>query len=301
MKRKLLKCTGTLTLALALAALSATPALAAETGTDAVTGLLSDILVALTGAGSVIAAACIGIRGAREIVQERYAYFTCFSSKGHDLGRLLMQATKEITVVVIYGGNMLEKYESLFADRLQSGIQVNFLMLDREYAFSMSEDYYGEKPEQYKHNAKKAIKILKRLESKSKNLCIKKWSLPLGASYIAIDCGIERWRKPEETGEIQMMLYQYKIPTENSPITYVSKKRDASAFEHTVTSIKHMWEKAPPLNLNEYFSASAKKLQQRRRSLLLRSPIRLASTPKQSKNKKFKKSVAHSALRCFLL
>lgn len=261
MKRKLLKCTGTLTLALALAALSATPALAAETGTDAMTGLLSDILVALIGAGSVIAAACIGIRGARKIVKERHAYFTSFSSKGHDLGRFLMQAKEEITIVVIYGDQLLTNYGNLLENLLLQGIRINFLMLESKTAFDMSKQYFGEEEYQYKPGAENAVDRLKKIKAKNienKKLTIKAWTQRLSTSYIAIDCGIEEDRTPKDTAEIHVMLYQYKTPTGKAPLTYMSKVGDASVFDRTVASIKAMWKDSDPLDLSKYFSESEK-------------------------------------------
>ena len=267
MTRKLLKCTGTLTLALALAALSATPALAAETGTDAVTGLLSDILVALIGAGSVIAAACIGIRGARKIVKERHAYFTSFSSRGHDLGRFLMQAKEEITIVVIYGDQLLANYGNLLENLLLQGIRINFLMLKRAPAFAMSKKYFNEEWEQFYFNVNKVFDQIDKIkaaikigDTENEKLATRVWSLPLSASYIAIDCGIGEGLTPKDTAEIQLMLYQYTIPTENAPITYMSKVGDVSVFEHTVASIKAMWKESVPLHRYNYFLKSDKKV-----------------------------------------
>ena len=267
MKRKLLKCAGALTLALALAALSATPALAAETGTDAVTGLLSDILVALIGAGSVIAAACIGIRGARKIVKERHAYFTSFSSRGHDLGRFLMQAKEEITIVVIYGDQLLTNYGNLLENLLLQGIRINFLMLEEEPAFAMSKKYFGEKRKQFDRNVNKVFDQIDEIKAaiktgntENKKLATRVWSLPLSASYIAIDCGIGEGLTPKDTAEIQIMLYQYTIPTKNAPITYMSKVGDVSVFEHTVASIKAMWKESVPLHRYNYFLKSDKKV-----------------------------------------
>lgn len=266
MKRKPLKCAGALTLALALAALSAVPAFAAETGTDAVTGLLSDILVALIGAGSVIAAACIGIRGARKIVKERHAYFTSFSSRGHDLGRSLMQAKEEITIVVIYGDQLLANYGNLLENLLLQGIRINFLMLEEEPAFAMSKKYFGEKRKQFDRNVNKVFDQIDEIKAaiktgntENKKLATRVWSLPLSASYIAIDCGIGEGLTPKDTAEIQIMLYQYTIPTKNAPITYMSKVGDVSVFEHTVASIKAMWKESVPLHRYNYFLKSDKK------------------------------------------
>lgn len=266
MKRKPLKCAGALTLALALAALSAVPAFAAETGTDAVTGLLSDILVALIGAGSVIAAACIGIRGARKIVKERHAYFTSFSSRGHDLGRFLMQAKEEITIVVIYGDQLLANYGNLLENLLLQGIRINFLMLEEEPAFAMSKKYFGEKRKQFDRNVNKVFDQIDEIKAaiktgntENKKLATRVWSLPLSASYIAIDCGIGEGLTPKDTAEIQIMLYQYTIPTKNAPITYMSKVGDVSVFEHTVASIKAMWKESVPLHRYNYFLKSDKK------------------------------------------
>lgn len=258
MKRKPLKCAGALTLALALAALSAVPAFAAETGTDAVTGLLSDILVALIGAGSVIAAACIGIRGAKAIVTEQYAYFTSFSSKGHDLGRLLRQAKKEITIVANYGGNMLKKYKTLLEDCASRGIQINYLMLDKNEVVTMSHDFFGDKEYQTRRNVDEVLKALKEFNG-GKNVTLRTWSFPLSASYIAIDCGIGFFQKLEDTAKIQVMLYQYRVPTGKAPITYMTKDGDASAFKHTVASIKYMWHHATFFTPDNYFSVPDKK------------------------------------------
>lgn len=93
----------------------------------------SDIVCSIIETAGVIVAARIGVGGLKKIAKDRFdTYFTSFSSKNHDLERILNRAEKEITIIVVYGDNLLETYKPLLADRLKQGIKINFLMLTKD-------------------------------------------------------------------------------------------------------------------------------------------------------------------------
>ncbi len=77
-------------------------------------------------------------------------------------------------------------------------------------------------------------------------------SLPLTASYIAIDLPT-RFTDPRQCNAlIQMMVYQFGVMPENSPITYLRFKNEKEKFRNTADSIEEMWIRAEPLDIKEY-------------------------------------------------
>lgn len=213
----------------------------------------SDIICSLIEAAGVIAAAGIGVGGLKKVAKDGFdTYFTSFSSKNHDLERILNRAEKEITIIVTYGDNLLEEYNQLLSSCLKQGIKINFLMLNKEKARQMTEDYYEDTDEKFKRNYKKSLKYLKVL-SESRNFKIRMYDLPLSASYIAIDCGIEDGRKCQNA-LIQIMVYQYMVKTPKAPITYLSHGTSDDILASTIDSIKKMWGAGEDVKISEYIS-----------------------------------------------
>lgn len=211
----------------------------------------SDIVCSIIETIGVIVAARIGVGGLKKIAKDRFdTYFTSFSSKNHDLGRILNRAEKEITIVVAYGDNLLEEYDQLLASCLKQGIKINFLMLNKEKARQMAEAYYQDTDEKFKRDYKKSLDYLKSL-SEFGNFKVRIYDLPLSASYIAIDCGIEGGRKLQNA-LIQVMVYQYMVETPKAPITYLSHETPDGIFESTIDSIKKMWDAAKDVVISEY-------------------------------------------------
>lgn len=60
----------------------------------------SDIICSIIETAGVIAAAGIGIGGLKKVAKDRFdTYFTNFSSKNHNLERIINRAEKEIIVI----------------------------------------------------------------------------------------------------------------------------------------------------------------------------------------------------------
>ena len=213
----------------------------------------SDIVCSIIETAGVIVAARIGVGGLKKIAKDRFdTYFTSFSSKNHDLERILNRAEKEITIIVVYGDNLLETYKPLLADRLEQGIKINFLMLTKEKAQQMTKDYYNDSDEKFKSCYKKSLDYLKSL-SKSNNFKVKMCELPLSASYIAIDCGIENTRRMRDA-LIQIMVYQYGVKTPEAPITYLSHRTPDDILESTIASLRNMWSRGHDVVISKYIA-----------------------------------------------
>ena len=213
----------------------------------------SDIVCSIIETAGVIVAARIGVGGLKKIAKDRFdTYFTSFSSKNHDLERILNRAEKEITIIVVYGDNLLETYKPLLADRLEQGIKINFLMLTKEKAQQMTKDYYNDSDEKFKSCYKKSLEYLKSL-SKSNNFKVKMCELPLSASYIAIDCGIENTRRMRDA-LIQIMVYQYGDKTPKAPITYLSHRTPDDILESTIASLRNMWSRGHDVVISKYIA-----------------------------------------------
>lgn len=214
-------------------------------------GGMVDIVCSMIESGGVIIAAIIGVGGLRKITKEGFdTYFTSFSSENHDLKRIIKRAKIEITIIVAYGDNLLKEYTSLLCKCMRQGIKVNYLMLDKEHAWQMAKDYYNEVDEKLNNDINISLNYLEKLRHYD-NFEIKTWSYPLSASYIAIDCGIAG-QKPQKNALIQIMVYQYNVPTPEAPITYLSYKKNKDVFERTIGSLKEMWSNANTFERGSY-------------------------------------------------
>lgn len=213
----------------------------------------SDIICSIIETAGVIAAAGIGIGGLKKVAKDRFdTYFTIFSSKNHNLERIINRAEKEIMIIVTYGDNLLEEYKPLLVDRLEQGIKINFLMLNKEKARQMTVDYYNDTDEKFRSCYKKSLEHLESL-SRFKDFKVRMYELPLSASYIAIDCGIANHRRTRDA-LIQIMVYQYMVKTPKAPITYLSHRTPNDILESTIDSIRKMWSVAKEVVISEYIT-----------------------------------------------
>lgn len=211
----------------------------------------SDIICSIIETAGVIAAASIGVGGLKKVAKDSFdTYFTSFSSKNHNLERIINRAEKEIMIIVTYGDNLLEEYKPLLMDRLEQGIKINFLMLNKEKARQMTEAYYNDTDEKFRSCYKKSLEHLESL-SKFAGFKVRMYELPLSASYIAIDCGIENTRRMRDA-LIQIMVYQYRVKTPKAPITYLSHRTPDDILESTIDSIKEMWSTGHDVVISEY-------------------------------------------------
>lgn len=214
---------------------------------------LVDIACALIEFWGIVLAAVIGVGGLKKIAREGFdTYFTSFSSKRHNLKRIINRAEKEVTIVVAYGDNLLKECESLLGERMRQGIKVNFLMLSKDQAFRMSQYYYQEASEKITKGIQYSLRCIEELK-KIDNFGIKTWPYPLAASYIAIDCGITSGFLQNDA-LIQIMIYQYGVPTPEAPITYLSHEKNADIFKRTIDSLSKMWSDAKNFEESGYDS-----------------------------------------------
>lgn len=213
----------------------------------------SDIICSIIETAGVIAAAGIGIGGLKKVAKDRFdTYFTNFSSKNHNLERIINRAEKEIMIIVTYGDNLLEEYKPLLVDRLEQGIKINFLMPNKEKARQMTVDYYNDTDEKFRSCYKKSLEHLESL-SRFTGFKVRMYELPLSASYIAIDCGIANHRRTRDA-LIQIMVYQYMVKTPKAPITYLSHRTPNDILESTIDSIRKMWSVAKEVVISEYIT-----------------------------------------------
>ena len=211
------------------------------------------IICSIIETAGVIAAAGIGIGGLKKVAKDRFdTYFTNFSSKNHNLERIINRAEKEIMIIVTYGDNLLEEYKPLLVDRLEQGIKINFLMLNKEKARQMTVDYYNDTDEKFRSCYKKSLEHLESL-SRFTGFKVRMYELPLSASYIAIDCGIANHRRTRDA-LIQIMVYQYMVKTPKAPITYLSHRTPNDILESTIDSIRKMWSVAKEVVISEYIT-----------------------------------------------
>ena len=125
-------------------------------------------------------------------------------------------------------------------------------MLTKEKAQQMTKDYYNDSDEKFKSCYKKSLEYLKSL-SKSNNFKVKMCELPLSASYIAIDCGIENTRRMRDA-LIQIMVYQYGVKTPKAPITYLSHRTPDDILESTIASLRNMWSRGHDVVISKYIA-----------------------------------------------
>ena len=206
-----------------------------------------EIIAAIISAVGTIAAAFIAVLFAGKIVKEESrSYFHSYSDKTHNVADIIEKAQSDIFIVVIVGDRFLNKYKKKLEKCLSSGIEVRYLLANKK-GFHEQEDYMSgaDVDEKVYMNV---LKKLNKLKKKYPDLLdVRAFHTFLTASYIGIDI----WPPPPHStlpnSVIQIMLYQYHVLAENSPITYLSPKADKNHYTSTVDSIKAMWESAEEL------------------------------------------------------
>lgn len=172
---------------------------------------LTDLLGSLIEAAGIVVAAKIGVKGFDSITQKR---IDNYQSKNHDLGKLLMKAEVEITIVAAYGDELLNQYASTIADCMRHGIAVRYLMHTIDAAEKMNEDFLCRKDARTKDEVINVRKKLHSLHSVGQ-IEVREWNQPLTASYIGIDLN-QKSQKSEPT--LQIMTYLYNTPSNETPI-----------------------------------------------------------------------------------
>lgn len=211
--------------------------------------LIVDAATPLVSAGAAIGAAVIAAGKLGNIAKDSIdTYFVNYSDTQHDLARLLRKAKYSITFVVLYGDAMLDKYEQDIRKCLKRNVSVRYLMVTPEHAEALDKDFFCS--EKWQETRGKITTVMQRLQGLASdgNFEVRRWKKQMPASYIAVDA------LPHEQHEgsvIQMMVYQYCTPSEKSPITYLTNKKNETEFSTTVGSIECMWDNAEAVALDE--------------------------------------------------
>ena len=151
---------------------------------------------------------------------------------------------------------MLQKHKKHLATLLRKKIMIKFLMLAPENAVKMGTEYMSVSPQTSSSNrgAKTHAKIIDEYRSSLnalRELCnsrnsgyleIRQTNLPLSASYVAVDlpdvCYDNSHKVPHRQPIIQMMVYQFAVLSENSPITYLTPQKYPAQFKSTRVYLK---------------------------------------------------------------
>lgn len=231
----------------------------------------NEIVSAIIQAVGTIIAAIIGVGYLEKIIhKEIVPGFFSYSEPNHDLWEILRSATTEVVFVVAYGDRMLQKHKKHLAALLRKGVMIKFLMLDPENAVRMGAEYMyalqqpilsdKEDVETYINiidGYRSSLKALKELHEgpSGEYLEVRQTKLPLSASYVAVDlpnaCYDDSQNAPHHRPIIQMMVYQFAVVSEHSPITYLTPQKSPEQFTNTGRSIQEMWSLSESVNFKE--------------------------------------------------
>ena len=184
----------------------------------------------------------------KEIVPNFFSY----SEPHHDLWPLLRSAKEEIIIVVAYGDRLLKGQKEHLECLLKRGIRIKYLMLDPGKALEMGTSFiYPTSPLDYVLRARRleakaeisdALSSLEMLQrSVPGGMEIRMTSLPLTASYIAIDLPTRVTNPSRCNALIQMMVYQFGVMPENSPIAYLRFKNEKEKLPHCIYKEQACW------------------------------------------------------------
>ena len=175
--------------------------------------------------------------------------FHTYSNKSHNAHKIMRKAEENIYFVISIGDRLLKKHEEQMRMYLKKGVKLNFLIHAEAQYYELEK--YINAPSKFDINfyqeiRKETLEKLWQLEQGFPKLVeIREFHSFFSASYIAIDIeedvATNRW-PPHSI--IQMMLYQYGVTAEGSPITYFSPKSNYPLFHSTAKCILDMWESA---------------------------------------------------------
>ena len=204
-----------------------------------------EIIAAIIGAVGAIAAAFIAAFFARKIVKENVnPQFHSYADKNHDAGELMNLAQADIFISAAIGNLFLPKHLDLIEKLLKRKIKIKYLLLTEDRLREAEYYMHGEEIEKLKEAREKVVKTLVKLKKTySEYFEFREFDKPMTASYICRDIFCE----PDNSAAIHVMLYQYKTLAKNSPITYISPKKDGEAYKTTVKCINEMWNDAKEL------------------------------------------------------
>lgn len=212
------------------------------------TGTATLVSAIIQAVGTIIAA-LIAALAARRIIKDVRPLFHSYSDPSHDLRDITQKAESDVFIIAAVGDRLLGKYQSEFERLLQNGIRIRYLLLDTQRFHELERYMHGHPvSEEIYHNV---LNTLSHLHEKyPHHFYARIFHDLMPASYIGVDV----WPNPLlsfsflPSSVIQTMLYQYHIPAEDLPITYLSPKTNKQHFKATVSSMKEMWVSATPLS-----------------------------------------------------
>lgn len=130
---------------------------------------------------------------------------------------------------------------------LKNGIKIRYLLLTENRLKETVNYIHGNNIDI--SFRKDIIKDIKKLKDKYQDIFeCREFDSMMTASYICVDTIFNPPTKQFISSSIiQVMLYQYKIQANTSPITYISPQTDKKEFLNTVECIKQMWEDSKPI------------------------------------------------------
>lgn len=192
---------------------------------------------------AAISAAVIAAVSAKRIVKESLASrFRSYSDKSHDVTDILTHAQNDVFIVAAVGDIFIGKYFSYIEKLLKRNIKVKYLLLS-ENELKKAEYYFHGKEIDIAFRENIINKLIELKQRYADLFELREFNLMMTASYICVDTMLNPpTQKFISSSVIQTMLYQYKTPTEESPLTYISPKTEEKEFLTTVQCIKQMWE-----------------------------------------------------------
>lgn len=200
------------------------------------------IIGAVIQAAGTVAAAFITVSFAGRIVKKSIdSYFRSYTDKSFHRRDVLEGAKQDIFIATGIGNNFFETYGEEIKRKLEAGIRVRYMLLDQNRFNEMERYLHG--------NFAKDIAIHHEMVDRLKSLRERYPALfefrffheYMTVSYICADI----WPNViQDSGLIQIMLYQFNVRPKHSPIMYIDSKANEKSFITTVNSIKDMWQKS---------------------------------------------------------
>lgn len=200
----------------------------------------------ITSGGAVLAAGIAAGKLGKAAKESVTSYFKSFD-RDYDVGDLMRKAKHDITIVVLYGVNLMDDYSCVLRRCVKNGINVRYLMLNIGLAKEMSKKFLRE-GESVQNNIQSCVNTVRSQLMGfhgTGSVEIREWQNTMPVSYIAIDIAGDGCADDEAI--IHMMAYLYDTPTKKSPIVHLTKKRDGEKFTTTAGAINRMWEDAAPI------------------------------------------------------
>lgn len=200
------------------------------------------ILPAVIQAAGTVFAAYITVNKAGKIVKKSMdSYFHSYTDKSFHRRNVLEGAKSDIFIATGIGNNFIEHYGDEIERKLRSGLHVRYMLLDQSRFNEMEWYLHGDFAKDSSiHRAMR--ENLKALQEKYPSLFeLRFFHGYMTVSYICADI----WpNMVQNSGLIQIMLYQFNVRPKHSPIMYIDPRANEKGFITTVNSIKDMWQKS---------------------------------------------------------